>query len=80
MLSTACLFHAFNGVSCFSQQAYQPAFTGQVASSDGEAVLRHSNNCNTLMGDGAARSNSRADLTVKLKFSSVYTPDGVKLN
>ncbi len=52
----------------------------RLASSDGEAVLRHSNNCNTLMGDGAARSNSRADLTVKLKFSSVYTPDGVKLN
>ena len=52
----------------------------RLASSDGEAVLRHSNNCNTLMGDGAARSNSRADLTVKLKFSSVYTPDGVELN
>ena len=52
----------------------------RLASSDGEAVLRHSNNCNTLMGDGAARSNSRADLTVTLKFSSVYTPDGVKLN
>lgn len=52
----------------------------RLACSDGEAVLRHSNNCNTLMGDGAARSNSRADLTVKLKFSSVYTPDGVKLN
>ena len=52
----------------------------RLASSDSEAVLRHSNNCNTLMGDGAARSNSRADLTVKLKFNTVYTPDGVKLN
>ena len=52
----------------------------RLACSDSEAVLRHSNNCNTLMGDGAARSNSRADLTVKLKFKTVYTPDGVKLN
>ncbi len=52
----------------------------RIASGDSEAVLRHSGSCNTLMGDGSARSNNRGDMTAKLKFNTVYTPEGDALH